>query len=92
MKFSNWKWLVLILGSLMTFGDWYCFDRPAVMEQIMYEEFKNGGYNYDYEHYAYTYIIFYAPNIVLPMFVGIFMDKFGIRKTLIILSAVGLSG
>ena len=76
----------------MTFGDWYCFDRPAVMEQIMYEEFKNGGYNYDYEHYAYTYIIFYAPNIVLPMFVGIFMDKFGIRKTLIILSAVGLSG
>jgi hypothetical protein len=39
MKFSNWKWLVLLLGSLMTLGDWYCFDRPAVMEYIMFDEF-----------------------------------------------------
>jgi len=58
----------------------------------MYKEFKYGGFNYNYKMYAYTYIVFYAPNIILPMFVGMFMDRFGKRKTLIILSAVGLTG
>ena len=32
MKYSKWKWLVLILGSLITFGDWYCMDNVAVLE------------------------------------------------------------
>ena len=58
----------------------------------MYDEFAKGGFDYNYTKYAFTYVIFYAPNIILPLVVGIFMDRFGIRKTLIILSAVCLSG
>ena len=94
MKFSNWKWLVLLLGSLMTFGDWYCFDRPAVLEQIMYDEFEAAETNFHflYAEYSYLYVIYYAPNIIIPLFVGIFMDRFGIRKTLLILSAIGCVG
>ena len=32
MKYSNWKWVVLFLGSMVTFGDWYCLDNVAVLE------------------------------------------------------------
>ena len=92
MKYSNWKWVVLILGSLMTFGDWYCFDMIAVLEQKMRNENSYGGFDFDYSRYAYLYTYYYIPNIILPLFSGIFMDKFGIRLTMVILTSLTLTG
>ncbi len=87
MKYSNWKWLVLLLGSMMTFGDWYCMDNVAVLEQQIYDMKKTS-----YTQYSYLYTFYYAPNIVMPLFVGVFMDKFGIRPSMIILSFIVMVG
>ena len=40
MKYSKWKWIVLVLGGLVTFGDWYCMDNVAVLEQQLYDLIK----------------------------------------------------
>ena len=87
MKYSGWKWLVLILGSLITFGDWYCMDNVAVLEEQLYEISQMS-----YVSFAHMYTFYYAPNIIMPLFVGVFIDKFGMRPSMIILSFIVMAG
>ena len=79
MKKSRWKWVALLLASFITFGDWYCVDTVAVLQNALKEQF---GLAKD-TRYIWFYTIIFLPNIIVPFFVGIIIDKTGLNNSML---------
>ena len=72
---------MLVLGSLFVFGNYFNYDYPGSLEDSIKIHFmiSSSAYGLLYSGYA-------LPNIVMPFFSGLFFDKFGTRKGLILFS------
>jgi MFS family permease len=69
------RWLMLIFGCLFLMGNYFCYDNPAVMETTLEE----APYDLKTSQYALLYSVYSIPNMVLPLFGGIFLDIIGIK-------------
>ena len=47
---------------------------------------------FSYARFALMYQFYYAPNILMPLLVGLFIDKFGLRPSMILLSFITMIG
>jgi MFS family permease len=73
-----------VLGLL---GDAYCFDIPMTIEAEIEESLE-----IDELEFNMLYSIFSLPNIILPIFGGILIDKLGVGLSLMIFSIIDLLG
>ena len=69
------RWVMLTFGCFFLMGSYYCFDNPAPLKNIL----TSPPYDLSEAQWSGLYSIYSFPNMVLPLFGGIFIDKIGIR-------------
>ena len=72
---TGWRWLMLTFGCFFLMGSYFCFDNPAPLKSTLEED----PFNLSDGQWSGLYSIYSFPNMVLPLFGGIFIDKLGIR-------------
>lgn len=79
---SSTRWIILILACLMLVGSYYCFDIPAALKTQLDDYMGDPS---DYEmRFGLLYTLYAAPNVILPFFGGVFVDKLGVRLSLLV--------
>lgn len=68
------RWFALFLACSFLLGSYFCYDNPGPIEKTMekYLDISQTQWGLLYTVYSY-------PNIVLPIFGGIFLDMIGLR-------------
>jgi MFS family permease len=76
------RWIMLIFICLLMIGNFYISELTALKKQLG-DEFAEMDENTFEFNYELLYTIYAFPNIVLPFFGGVLVDKFGCRSTLL---------
>lgn len=78
--FKGIKWLLLFLSVFGAFGFEYCFDIPSAIKDLLQRHYSE---EYDEDQFEILYSLLYSimafPNIILPLVLGMLIDKFGVR-------------
>ncbi|DAZ98210.1 TPA: hypothetical protein N0F65_005342 [Lagenidium giganteum] len=86
------RWVVLILACVLMIGNYYCFDNPAALKSQLQQRFNK----YPKDRYEFLFNLLYTlysiPNILLPFFGGVLVDRFGARVMLFVFSMTILTG
>ncbi|CAD8147772.1 unnamed protein product [Paramecium pentaurelia] len=80
-------WLALALACFLLFGDAYAFDNPMALQSTIQTEMNLNNVQFNM-----LYSIYSAPNIILPFFGGILIDKIGVRVSILIFSSILILG
>jgi hypothetical protein len=92
----RWKWIVLFLASMVTFGGYYSFDFPSVLHNQLYRHFLTSNPSLspsDYElSFSLLFSLYSLPNTILPWFGGILSDKIGNNTVMIVCGIFVLLG
>eukprot|EP00900_Chrysochromulina_parva_P027597 jgi/Chrpa1/9471/Chrysochromulina_OHIO_Genome00018056-RA len=84
------RWLVLALTSFFMGCNYYCYDNPAALYRPLQNAYRNEP---KFEvYYDLLYSVYSIPNIVLPLFGGLLVDKAGLYISLNLFSALILVG
>jgi len=79
------RWPMLVLICLLMVGNFYIFDNPTALYTPLWELFSSQGMSH--ENFQLQYSLFYSayafPNMILPFFGGVIVDKIGVRTTLL---------
>ncbi|CAD8096870.1 unnamed protein product [Paramecium sonneborni] len=81
------QWLALGLACFLLFGDAYAFDNPMALQSTIQTEMNLNNVQFNM-----LYSIYSAPNIILPFFGGILIDKIGVRVSILIFSSILILG
>ena len=87
---TRWRWFVLFIGWILLTGSYFWYDLPNTLSDLIekyitHETDSEVKYNQLYSIYSY-------PNIILPLFGGMLIDKFGIRFSLILFISILVVG
>jgi nitrate/nitrite transporter NarK len=77
------RWIVLLICSCILFGTYYAYDIPAALNVPLEKYLATPNYQYYLQLF---YSLYSIPNIILPFFGGLLIDKFGERRLLLFLS------
>jgi len=72
---SSIRWLMLCLSCFFMMGSYFCYDNPTVIETTL----KDEPYDFSGQQYNALFEVYSLPNMFLPLFGGVFLDKIGIR-------------
>ncbi len=94
------RWLILALASFVLLFTYYTYDLPSALQSQMDEYFTNPlsdhGQTLDQGSFALYFSLLYTcysiPNVVLPFFGGILLDKIGTRIMIISLCCLVFIG
>ena len=83
---SPYRWIILVLACLMMIGSYYSYDIPAALKTQIDDYTGNSS---DYElNFSLLYTLYAAPNVILPFFGGLLVDKFRIRSSLLFFASL----
>jgi MFS family permease len=89
------RWIVLIMTCFGLFGQFYAFDNPSALnEQLrehMLERTSMATNQYDY-YFNLLYSVYSLPNILLPLILGMAVDRCGCRLIIVTLGACVVIG
>ena len=68
------RWLTLFFACCFLMGSYFCYDNPGPIEKTMEKDLDISQTQFSLLYSVYSY-----PNIVLPIFGGIFLDMIGLR-------------
>ncbi|GMI27221.1 hypothetical protein TeGR_g3395 [Tetraparma gracilis] len=79
---SRYRYTILLLNCLLTFGSYYCFDMPSnckdqIKEQII-DKFTDDSDLY----YNYFYLVYSWTNMIMSLCAGLMVDKLGKEKSM----------
>jgi len=77
---------MLVFGCFFLMGNYFCYDNPATLSIFLTD--PNGKYNLTNAQVALFYSIYSLPNMVLPLFGGVMIDKIGIKLSLMIFTTI----
>eukprot|EP00644_Phytophthora_capsici_P010624 jgi/Phyca11/528532/estExt2_fgenesh1_pm.C_PHYCAscaffold_300148 len=86
------RWLVLFLSCVLMIGNYYCFDNPAALKSQLQQHFSNIPKDRYEFLFNLLYTLYSIPNILLPFFGGVLVDRFGARVMLFAFSTAILAG
>lgn len=72
---------------MIMLGDAYCFDNPMALQSEIKADFGISNFEFNL-----LYTVYSLPNIILPFFGGILIDKLGARTAIMIFSTIILVG
>jgi len=84
---SKLRWLVLMLACLSAFGNYFCFDNPTALSEALKERLHLSSLEYNLLYSLYSF-----PNMVLPLFGGVFIDRVGVNTGLILFTGLLCGG
>jgi len=70
------RWIVLFLTCAGLFGQFYAYDNPSALNKQLQIRCPSASYDYDFNL---LYSAYSVPNIVLPLVLGVCMDRVGER-------------
>ncbi|KAH9126828.1 hypothetical protein AeMF1_002756 [Aphanomyces euteiches] len=91
-RMAREKRLVLILSSLMVFGSAYCYDNPSALKSQLQQRFHDLPKSRYEFLFSLSYSLYSIPNVALPFFGGMLVDKFGVRSMALVLASLLLAG
>jgi hypothetical protein len=71
---TNWRWLMLFFACTFLIGSYFCYDNPGVIEKQIETLFGISQSQFSLLYSVYSY-----PNMILPVFGGMFLDIIGMR-------------
>lgn len=89
------RWVILMMTCLGLFGQFYAFDNPSALnEQLKLHMTETTGVSN--QEYAYYFNLLYSsysmPNVVLPLIMGLAVDRCGCRLLICMLSGFVVVG
>ena len=86
LKSTKVRFYMLFLAGLLCIGNYFVYDNPAALEGDLESVTLTQQLNIGTVEFNMLYSAYSLPNIFLPFFGGILMDKFGVRIVIIISS------
>jgi MFS family permease len=74
---------MLFMACCFLLGSYFCYDNPGPIESQLEDDF-----HIDSTQYSLLYTVYSMPNMVLPIFGGVFLDKIGIRSGLLLFTCI----
>eukprot|EP00744_Colponema_vietnamica_P012638 GILI01017733.1.p1 GENE.GILI01017733.1~~GILI01017733.1.p1 ORF type:complete len:506 (-),score=112.11 GILI01017733.1:620-2137(-) len=81
IRLSGWRWFALFLACFLLFGSYFCYDNPAALQRPLMTRL-----NLSASDYGLFYTVYSIPNVILPLFGGLFIDKLGVRSGMMLFS------
>jgi len=81
------RWIALFFICFSNFGPYFCFDNPQPLQNTIETQFQITTYQYNL-----LYTLYSLPNIVLALVGGLFIDKIGIRISMMFFSFLTIIG
>ena len=76
VNYKGLRWLLLCLSVVGAFGFEYTFDIPSAIKDLMHSHFAKRYTEKQFEiFYSLLYGIMALPNIILPLVLGLLIDK-----------------
>jgi MFS family permease len=91
------RWLVLGLTCVALFGQFYAYDNPSTLSTALKSHFSRPGHekedalSFDM-NFNLLYSLYSVPNIALPLFAGLAIDRWGIKFNVLFLTAFVVAG
>lgn len=82
-----YRWLVLIFLSLAMFGSYYAYDALSPLADVLKQQL-----HFTDENIGFLQAIYSFPNIFTVVIGGLIIDRFGLRKSLMIFGALSFLG
>eukprot|EP00929_Paragymnodinium_shiwhaense_P062429 TRINITY_DN31165_c0_g2_i3.p1 TRINITY_DN31165_c0_g2~~TRINITY_DN31165_c0_g2_i3.p1 ORF type:complete len:196 (+),score=26.77 TRINITY_DN31165_c0_g2_i3:99-686(+) len=77
------RWPVLLLTCAGLFGQFYAFDNPSALNEQLKAQMAAASPQMSDEMYSYYFNVLYSaysvPNVILPLIMGVAVDKCGCR-------------
>jgi hypothetical protein len=71
-----YRWFILILSIASSFGVEYSFDNPAVLKDILAQQFESKLSPAQFElYYSFLYSSLAVPNVIVPFIIGNLIDS-----------------
>jgi len=88
---SSWlmRWIVLFLTCAGLFGQFYAYDNPSALNKEIQKHCAASDFDYDFNMLYSAYSI---PNIVLPLILGVGVDRVGVRWAIAALAVCVMVG
>ena len=65
------RWPMLVLICCLLIGDFYCYDNPAALQDLLRQRFSSQMDPDEFQtKYQLLYMVYAAPNVILPFFGG----------------------
>ena len=88
IRSTRLRWVMLIFCCSFNVGSYFFYDLPAALEIY----FEKAPYNLSPSQVDLMYSVYSFPNIVLPLFGGVLVDKVGIKTGLLLFTTLSLAG
>lgn len=89
-RMTNMRYVALALACCLLVGSYYSYDNPSALESQLTD--PNGKFDLTNVNYNLLYSVYSFPNIVLPLFGGLLIDRLGIRVGVVIFSFLLIIG
>jgi len=92
---SSGRWWILLLTCLGIFGQFYAYDDPSALNEQLQRHMQRmtQAVNPEYDYYfSLLYTLYSLPNLVLPLLIGLAIDRYGFGALLCSLSAITCLG
>ena len=86
---SPLRWLILFLTCLLMLGNYYCFDIPSASKDLLESSL---GSTFTETKFALLYSLYSYPNVIIPFFGGVLVDKLGTQRSILIFTCFILAG
>jgi MFS family permease len=90
-RLTGYRWVALGLACMTMVGSYFCYDNPSALQSAMTSEFglTTNQANFEVNWY---YSIYSIPNMILPFFGGLLIDKIGVRVGVFCFSTILIFG
>lgn len=82
-----YRWLVLIFVSLAMFGSYYAYDALSPLADVLKQQLGFTDLNLGFLQFMYSF-----PNIFTVVIGGLIIDRFGLRKALMLFAVLSFIG
>ena len=89
-RLTNMRYVALSLACCLLVGSYYSYDNPSALETPFTK--SDGDFGLSNVNYNLLYSVYSFPNIILPLFGGILIDRMGIRIGVILFSFLLIIG
>ena len=89
---STFRYTLLLLNCLLTFGSYYCFDMPTVLESMIEDQVVAKFTSEVSTYYTMFYTIYAWTNMCMSLVAGVLIDKYGTRFSMFLFLTLCLVG
>lgn len=89
-RYTGMRWLALFFSCMLLMGSYFSYDNPQALQGQL--EDPNGRYKLTGVQFNLLYSVYSFPNIILPLFGGILVDKIGARIAILLFSCLLILG